>query len=153
MVYLIKFFIMRKFNYNIEIRPISSEDASSLKTCSVSVISPLLVDSLLCLDESPSLILRDISYISQNLGKFQNISDVQQMSIVERLRSAVPASESFSDDELFSHMKSRYAQLPAEVDSYLNYINSNLDLIKADFEKLSSKEVVEPSVEPSVSSE
>lgn len=127
---------MRKFNYNIEFREIDETVSKTLKTSSVSVLSPLLVDNLLCVDASPAIIVRDVTFISENLNKFQNVSDVQQMAIVERLRASVPSSDKLSDEELFSHMKSRYAQLPAEVDSYLNYINSNLDIIKSDIDSL-----------------
>lgn len=120
---------MRRFNYSFNFCDYSDDDLRQLKVSSVSVIAPLLVDELLCLFESPATIVRDVSYVAQNLSKFQNVSDVQQASIVERLRSTVPASANFTDEELFSHMKSRYCQLPSEVDSYLNYINSNIDLI------------------------
>lgn len=117
---------MRKFNCIVETD--SLEVDNSVIRASVSVVAPLLFDELPSTVDRPCTVIRDISYISENLSKFQNMSDIQQMAIVERLRDRGSSQfDKLSDEELLSVVKPRFVQLPAEVNAYLNYINNNID--------------------------
>ncbi len=133
MVYLIKLIVMRITNYSIDVVDISTFVPPVVVR--VSPVADLLVDSLPSCDSSPSKVYRDITYIADNLSKYQNISEFEVASIVERLRSSAPsgAFDKCSDEELFSYMKSRYCQLPSELTAYFNYIDNNIDLIVDDF--------------------
>lgn len=122
---------MRTKSYSIDFLelPVLVNEVS----CKSSVIAPLLVDTLPCVDCEPCVVVHDITYIASNLNKFSDISDIQQSAIIDRLRSVGGDTfDKFSDDELFSTLKSRYSQLPAEVNSYIDYINNNIDLVKSD---------------------
>lgn len=126
---------MRIKNFNIEVVDISTFIPPV--AVRVSPIAPLLVDTLPSSDSAPSKVYRDITFIADNLSKYQNISEFEVASIIERLHASAPsgAFDGCSDDELFSYLKSRYCQLPSEVNSYLNYIDNNIDLIIDDFNR------------------
>lgn len=146
---------MRRISYYIE--DCNIELPLNVTTASTSVIAPLLADTLPVIDGKKIVVSRDISYIAQNLQKFQNISNVQQAAIVDRLRQVGGNTfDNFSDEELFESMRSRYCQLPSEVSAYIDYINSNIDLVKKGISdslasKVNDKELVPP-VESAASS-
>lgn len=124
---------MRTKKYSIEVVDISTFIPPV--AIRISPVSDMLVDSLPSCDSAPSKVYRDITYVADNISKYQNISEFEVASIAERLRS-FPASGAFdscSDEELFSYMKSRYCQLPSELNAYLSYIDNNIDLIVDDF--------------------
>lgn len=126
---------MRTTKFSIEIVDISTFVPPV--AIRVSPVADLLVDTLPSCDLSPSKVYRDITYVADNISKYQNISEFEVAAIVERLHSSAPsgAFDGYSDDELFSYMKSRYCQLPAELNSYLNYIDNNIDVILDDFNR------------------
>lgn len=138
---------MRNKNFSIEVVDISTFIPPV--AIRVSPVADMLVDSLPCCFSAPSKIYRDITYIADNLSKYQNISDFEVAAIVERLHSSASsgAFDGCSDEELFSYMKSRYCQLPSELNAYLNYIDNNIDLIVEDFKHQQElKETVSESV-------
>ncbi len=137
---------MRNTNYSIDVVDISTFVPPV--AVRISPVAELLVDSLPSCDSSPSKVYRDITYIADNISKYQNISEFEVASIVERLRSTASsgAFDNCSDDELFSYMKSRYCQLPSELNAYLNYIENNIDIIVDDFKR--QQEIKDSEPEP-----
>lgn len=139
---------MRCIKYSIEPVEVDFEKVPSAKFTSLSVVAPLLRDELPSVNGAPCIVFRDVTYIADNLSKFNNLSDVQQVALVNRLRSAGKGSfDNLTDDELFSFMKSRYAQLPSEIDAYINYVNNNIELIKSDIERAEAAKAAESAAE------
>lgn len=122
---------MRKFNFTIEVPVVPLECMEVLPQSDV--ISPLLVDYLPSVDGQGCEVYHDITWLSENLSRFTDLSNMQEAAIVNALRSNPSCmTDGFTDDELFNSLKSRFCQLPAEVNAYINYINNNIDVINED---------------------
>lgn len=122
---------MRKFNFTIEV-PETPIDCMEVLPQS-DVISPLLVDHLPSVDGPGCEVSHDIVWLSENLSRFTDLSNMQEAAIVNALRSNPDCfTDGYSDEELFDTLKSRFCQLPAEINSYINYINNNIDIINED---------------------
>lgn len=131
MVFPINYVIMRKFNFTIDVPVVPLECMEVLPQSDV--ISPLLVDYLPSVDGPGCEVYHDITWLSENLSRFSDLSNMQEAAIVNALRSNPSCmTDGFTDDELFNSLKSRFCQLPAEVNAYINYINNNIDIINED---------------------
>lgn len=135
---------MRKFSFTIESIPMPLECMEVLPQ--VDVVAPLLVDTLPSVDGPGCEVYHDIVWLSDNLSRFTDLSSMQEASIVNALRSNPSClTDGFTDEELFNSLKSRFCQLPAEVNAYINYINNNIDIINEDIKAAAAAAAAETS--------
>lgn len=135
---------MRKFNFTIDVPVVPLECMEVLPQSDV--ISPLLVDTLPSVDGPGCEIYHDIVWLSENLSRFTDLSNMQEAAIVNALRSNSSCiTDGFTDKELFDSLKSRFCQLPAEVNAYINYINNNIDIINEDIKAAAAAAAAESS--------